>query len=109
MTDEQPLTDGGEELILRTIKEEAQRHAADAAARHTERFKRRRVDWDVRGILATLALLGAFTLAFVQLAKGIDANIPAWAATTVGAIVGFYFGGRGGSNGHGDRRKDDPQ
>lgn len=96
----------GDELILRTIKEEAERHASDAAARHTERLGRRRVDWDVRGILALLALLGAFSLAFAQLVRGGDANIPAWAATTVGAIVGFYFGGRGSTNG--DRRKDDP-
>ena len=102
------LTDGGDELILRTIKEEAQRHADDAAARHTERLRRRRVDWDVRGILAILALLGAFAIAFVQLIIRQDANIPAWAATTVGAIVGFYFGGRGSTNGSGDRRKDDP-
>jgi hypothetical protein len=102
------ISDGGEELILRTVKEEAARHAAAEAARHTEGLKRRRVDWDVRGILALLALLGAFGLAFAQLVTHGDANIPAWAATTVGAIVGFYFGGRGGSNGHGDRRKDDP-
>lgn len=108
MTDD-PITDGGDEIILRTIKEEAARHASDAAARHTARFKRRRVDWDVRGILALLALVGAFGMAFAQLAYRGDANIPAWAATTVGAIVGFYFGGRGSTtNGHGDRRKDDP-
>lgn len=107
MSDE--ITDGRDELILRTIKEEAERHAEDAASRHTERLKRRRVDWDVRGILALLALLGAFGMAFAQLAARGDANIPAWAATTVGAIVGFYFGGRGSTNGTGDRRKDDPK
>jgi hypothetical protein len=99
----------GQQLIIQTIRDQAERYAADAAARHTERFGRRRVDWDVRGLLALLALLGAFALAFAQLVYRGDANIPAWAATTVGAVVGFYFGGRGGtSNGHGDRRKDDP-
>lgn len=61
---------------------------------------KRRLDLDVRGVLAILALMGAFTLAFVQLlTRAGTADIPAWAATTVGAIVGFYFGGRG-SNGH---------
>jgi len=103
---DEPITDGADDLILRTIKEESERHANEAAKRHTERFGRRRVDWDVRGILALLALLGAFSLAFAQLVRGDDANIPAWAATTVGAIVGFYFGGRGSANG--DRRKSDP-
>ena len=64
------------------------------------RFKHRRVDWDVRGILAVLATLGAFGLAGAQLAGGHTADIPAWAATLVGAVAGFYFGSRGG-NGNG--------
>jgi len=107
MSHEDPVN--ADDLILRTIKEESERHANEAAARHTERLRRRRVDWDVRGILALLALVGAFAIAFAQLSSHGDANIPAWAATTVGAIVGFYFGGRGGTpNGHGDRRKEDP-
>ena len=64
------------------------------------RFKHRRIDWDVRGILAVLAVLGAFGLAGAQLAQGLSADIPAWAATLVGAVAGFYFGSRGGgSNG----------
>ena len=100
--------ENADDLILRTIKEESERHAEAAAARHTDRLKRRRVDWDVRGILALLALIGAFAIATVQLVQGHTADIPAWMATTVGAVVGFYFGGRGSSNGHGDRRKDDP-
>ncbi len=79
----------------------------DEGRRKTDLLRRRRLDLDVRGILAILALIGAFTLAFVQLLYSATgphtADIPAWAATTVGAIVGFYFGGRGsggGGNGH---------
>jgi hypothetical protein len=69
------------------------------------RRRRARLDLDVRGVLAILALMGAFTLAFVQLLvlDNRTADIPAWAATTVGAIVGFYFGGRGGDP-HGNGR-----
>jgi len=99
------ISDGGEELILRTIKEESQRHAEQATARQAKQLSRRRIDWDVRGILALLALLGAFAMAGAQLYRGDTADIPAWAATTVGAIVGFYYGGGRSSNG--DRRKDD--
>lgn len=64
--------------------------------RLADRAPHRRLDLDVRGVLAILALVGAFAMAFVQLLRGSTADIPAWAATTVGAIVGFYFGGRGG-------------
>lgn len=60
------------------------------------RFKHRRVDWDVRGILAVLAVIGAFGLAGAQLALDLTSDIPAWAATLVGAVAGFYFGSRGG-------------
>lgn len=64
---------------------------------------RRRIDWDVRGIIAIMAVVGAFGLAFVQLLTqdSQGANIPSWAATLVGGIAGFYFGSRGGgSNGY---------
>jgi uncharacterized protein YcfJ len=64
------------------------------------RFKHRRIDWDVRGILAILAVIGAFGLAGAQLFLGLGSDIPAWAATLVGAVAGFYFGSRGGSNGY---------
>lgn len=63
------------------------------------RFKHRRVDWDVRGILAVLSVIGAFGLASAQLFLQLSADIPAWAATLVGAVAGFYFGSRAGSNG----------
>lgn len=66
------------------------------------RFKHRRVDWDVRGILAILAVLGAFSLAFTQLTLDLGSDIPAWAATLVGAVAGFYFGSRGGGSAGGN-------
>jgi len=55
-----------------------------------------RIDWDVRGILAILAVVGAFSLAFVQLlfAPVASAEIPAWAAAVVSGVTGFYFGSR---------------
>ena len=64
----------------------------------TGRLFRRRIDWDVRGILAILSLLGAFALAFTQLAFSPEhsAEIPAWAAAIVAGVTGFYFGSRGG-------------
>ena len=55
---------------------------------------RTRVDWDVRGILAILALLGGFTLAGASMLTVGTADIPAWAAATVSAVMGFYFGSR---------------
>ena len=64
----------------------------------TGRKFRRRIDWDVRGILAILSLLGAFALAFTQLVLSPEhsAEIPAWAAAIVAGVTGFYFGSRGG-------------
>jgi len=60
---------------------------------------RTRIDWDVRGILAVLSLLGAFCLAGAQMIQGQTADIPAWAAAVVSGVMGFYFGSRGGSDG----------
>jgi len=60
---------------------------------------RTRIDWDVRGILAILSLLGAFSLAGVQMIQGLTADIPAWAAAVVSGVMGFYFGSRGGADG----------
>lgn len=68
--------------------------------------RRRRLDLDVRGILAVIALVGSFALGFVQLFMRGNADIPAWAAAVVTGIAGFYFGSRGGggngskTNGH---------
>lgn len=64
--------------------------------------RRRVIDWDVRGILAVLSVIGVFGLATAQLSMGGNAEVPAWAATLVGAVAGFYFGSRGGSNGNGN-------
>lgn len=63
--------------------------------------RRKRFDLDVRGLLAIFALLGAFSLAFVQLATGVSAEIPAWAAAVVSGVTGFYFGSRGGAEAKG--------
>jgi hypothetical protein len=55
---------------------------------------RTRIDWDVRGILAILSLIGAFGLAAGQMLMGDGNEIPAWAAAVVSAVMGFYFGSR---------------
>lgn len=89
-------------------KESTDMQALIAAVKdvHADTFKtlsaanrRSRLDIDVRGLLAILALLGAFTLAFTQLALGAanGAEIPAWAAAIVAGVTGFYFGSRGGT------------
>ena len=63
------------------------------------RASQRRVDWDVRGILAVLSLCGTFTLAGALLFLGKDPEIPAWAAAVVSTVLGFYFGSRSAGNG----------
>lgn len=93
-----------DDLILRTIKEEAEHHANEAAQRHSERLHRRRIDWDVRGILAILSIVGVFALAGVNLVYKGDANIPAWAATIAATISTYYFVTKAAN---GNRRKDD--
>lgn len=57
---------------------------------------RKVLDLDVRGVLAILAIIGTFTLSFVQLlfTELQSAEIPAWAAAIVASITGFYFGSR---------------
>ena len=64
----------------------------------TTKSGRRMIDWDVRGILAILSLVGAFALSFTQLIVGGSAEIPAWAAAIVAGVTGFYFGSRGESS-----------
>jgi len=63
---------------------------------------------DARAILAILAVVGAFVLQGAMVVADLGAtragevrSIPTWTAATVSAIVGFYFGARGGSNGNG--------
>ena len=67
-------------------------------------LKRKKLDLDVRGVLAILALLGAFGLAFALLFRGAAPEIPTWAAALVSGVTGFYFGSRAGGtvngNGH---------
>lgn len=60
-----------------------------------------KLDLDVRGLLAIMAMVGGFALGFlIQIQTG-KADIPAWAAAVVTGVVGFYFGGKGSSNGNG--------
>lgn len=58
-------------------------------------------DLDVRGFLAIVALLGLLGVIFVQLIQGSGTpssiRVPAELAGSVGAIIGFYFGGRSGN------------
>lgn len=62
--------------------------------------RRRTLDLDVRGMLAILAVLCSFGLAFAQLFLQGNADIPAWAAAVVTGIAGFYFGSRGSNGKH---------
>ncbi len=61
---------------------------------------RRTIDWDVRGILAIMSLIGVFGLAIVQVFYlHASPEVPAWAAAIVASVTGFYFGSRAGGNG----------
>jgi len=53
------------------------------------------LDLDVRGLLALISVLGLFGIVFTQLFTGLAVTIPPEVAGTVGAAVGFYFGGKG--------------
>lgn len=60
-------------------------------------------DFDVRGLLAIITVVGFFGVVFTQLFKGDSIAIPAEVAAVVTGVCGFYFGSRGGSsngNGH---------
>ena len=65
------------------------------------RYKKRRLDWDVRGVIAILLVLGTFSYAGVQLlvTGNPSTDIPLWMPTLTGTVIAFYFGGRmnGGS------------
>lgn len=59
---------------------------------------------DARAILAILAVVGAFALQGAMVVADLQhsgsqevRSIPTWTAATVSAIVGFYFGARGGT------------
>jgi len=65
------------------------------------RFKHRRVDWDVRGIIALIVTVGVFGIASLQVLTDHPdgATIPAWAAGLVTGVNVFYFATRGNGNG----------
>lgn len=54
-----------------------------------------RLDLDVRGLIGLMSVTGLFGIVFTQLTKGIAVAIPPEVAGTVGAAIGFYFGGKG--------------
>lgn len=94
------------EIVREVVKEEATRRAQEATEQHLAQYKRR-IDWDVRGIIAVIAIIGVFAIAAAQLILRGDANVPTWAATLVGGVTGFYFGSRGGTVNGQAKRKDD--
>lgn len=61
-----------------------------------ERRKSSKVlDLDVRGLIGLMSVTGLFGIVFTQLAQGVPVQIPPEVAGTVGAAIGFYFGGKG--------------
>lgn len=60
---------------------------------------------DARAVLAILAVVGAFSLQGFMIVNNANSpsvevpSIPTWTAATVSAIVGFYFGAKGGGDG----------
>ena len=77
----------------------------DLGPAEDSRFKRRRLDWDIRGVLAVLSLLGTFGYAVAQMimSGSVSAEVPPWMPTITGTVIAFYFGGRS-SNGNGSGR-----
>jgi hypothetical protein len=61
----------------------------------------RRMDWDIRGVLAIMSLIGAVGLAVMSQLSGQKGEVPTWAAAMVMSVIGFYFGSKGGGNGKG--------
>lgn len=101
----EPVPGSEQDLLLKKAREDAARIATEIA-KETNGHLARRIDWDVRGIIALISITAAFVIAGLQLTFKGDANIPAWAATLVGGITGFYFGSRGGGPGSGRRYTD---
>lgn len=73
---------------------------SDVAKLEAKLDRAKRLDLDVRGLLAIFAVIGTFALSAAGLVLQHSAEIPAWAAAMVASIVGFYFGSKAGpSNG----------
>jgi hypothetical protein len=63
-------------------------------------------DLDVRGVLAIIGLVGGLGYQFYIAANNpsvavSELSIPSWMAATISAVIGFYFGARGGGGGNG--------
>ena len=62
------------------------------------RFKHRRLDWDVKGVIAFMAVFGAFALQATLIINHDPSEMPPWVVGLVSAIVAFYFGARTNGN-----------
>lgn len=76
---------------------------SDLGPAEDSRFKHRRLDWDIRGVLAVLSLVGTFGYAvtLMVLSGNYSIEIPPWMPTITGTVVAFYFGGRSGNGSNG--------
>ncbi len=60
----------------------------------------RLLDLDIRGLIGLMSVAGLFGVVFTQLGQGVPVTIPPEVAGTVGATIGFYFGGKGAGVGN---------
>ena len=77
------------------MTDDAEANSGDVKKEEDPRFKHRRLDWDVKGVLAIMAVLGAFAIQGVLIATHDTNGMPPWTVGLVSAIVAFYFGARG--------------
>lgn len=93
------------------LTEEVERKVAEIASQLQREERRKRLDFDVRGLLAIITVVGFFLMIFAQLVIAVlqgqtvtaerSVRIPAEVAAVVTGVAGFYFGSR--SNGGGGR------
>jgi hypothetical protein len=60
---------------------------------------RRRLDWDLKGVLAVLSIVGALAIQTVLIASNRTDAMPPWVVGMVMAVVAFYFGTKTGNGG----------
>lgn len=77
--------------------DDADMNTGDLREQEDPRFKHRRLDWDVKGLIAVLAVFGAFAIQTILIIRNDTLDMPPWVVGLVSAIVAFYFGAR--SNG----------
>ena len=74
---------------------DADTNSGDVKQDEDPRFKHRRLDWDIKGVLAILAMFGAFGIQITLIIGGSSSDMPPWVVGLVSAVVAFYFGSRG--------------